>query len=183
MHQILLTAKPELVEVTSPLNELEEEQTFTDAASIDDKGFSAATAKVSLVPNLAGQPGSAGAASIAERVEAQRTAIAVQKAFSQELTRPLTAGESKNFQLDSPIEGSIGASVSMGSGGDAGSVDRITMEIRRQLELSKVLVCWVLDSTPSMRERRETLIKRFDRVYQELNRLGVDRGKPYHRGC
>lgn len=55
--------------------------------------------------------------------------------------------------------------------GDVGSVDRVTTEILGALRESKVLVVWLLDASESLRTRREQVIGRFDRVYQELGEL------------
>lgn len=55
--------------------------------------------------------------------------------------------------------------------GDVGSVDRITTEILSALKEQKVLVVWLLDASESLRTRREQVIGRFDRVYQELGEL------------
>ncbi len=60
--------------------------------------------------------------------------------------------------------------------GDRGSVDRITTEILARLELSDVLVVWLMDASESLRLRRGQIIQHFDRVYDELDELAVDRG-------
>ena len=60
--------------------------------------------------------------------------------------------------------------------GDRGSVDRITTEILARLELSDVLVVWLMDASESLRPRREKIIEHFTRVYDELDELSADRG-------
>lgn len=66
------------------------------------------------------------------------------------------------------IHGGAGDHVS----GVGGGIDRITLEIARSLEQRKTLVIWVMDSTISLREEREIIAKRFDRIYEELGLLG-----------
>ena len=50
-------------------------------------------------------------------------------------------------------------------------MDRITIEILRHLRDGKVLVSWLMDASESLRMRREQVITRSDRVYQELDEL------------
>ncbi len=57
-------------------------------------------------------------------------------------------------------------------GGVEGAVDRITIEILRSLERNKTLVIWIFDSTESLRDEREAIARRFERVYRELGLLG-----------
>ncbi len=66
------------------------------------------------------------------------------------------------------VEGVTGEYV----GGVEGAVDRITIEILRSLERNKTLVIWIFDSTESLRDEREAIARRFERVYRELGLLG-----------
>ena len=86
------------------------------------------------------------------------------------LERPL-ANAPRKLGLGGNLEGLRGE-IASGGTGDAGSVDRITLEILRQLEKSKVLVAWVMDASGSLRQRREQVIRRFDRIYDELEKVG-----------
>jgi len=72
--------------------------------------------------------------------------------------------------MDEVVPGILGETVT--TDGDVGSVDRITTEILAALRESKVLVVWLLDASESLRTRREQVIGRFDRVYQEIGELG-----------
>ncbi len=83
---------------------------------------------------------------------------------------PPSESELINDSLSDSVEDLVGAVVNTDS--DAGSVDQITIEIRRRLQKSKVLVVWVMDASASLRTRREQIIARFDRVYHELDELG-----------
>lgn len=75
----------------------------------------------------------------------------------------------ENVDLDHFVSGVYGDVVT--TEGDVGSVDRITTEILSALQEHKVLVVWLLDASESLRTRREQVIGRFDRVYQELGEL------------
>jgi hypothetical protein len=52
--------------------------------------------------------------------------------------------------------------------GVEGAVDRLTIEILRSLEQNETLVAWLFDASESLQKQRETIAKRFDRVYAEL---------------
>jgi len=80
------------------------------------------------------------------------------------LTTILTAPD---FDRQLPIRGEAGAGVT----GIGGAVDRITHEILRSLEQRRTLVVWLFDQSGSLQRRRERLVERFDRIYQELGIL------------
>jgi hypothetical protein len=50
-----------------------------------------------------------------------------------------------------------------------GAVDRITHEILLSLDERPTLVAWLFDQSGSLKPQRETIAKRFDRIYKELN--------------
>jgi hypothetical protein len=163
---------PELVLITSDVVETPEDVNLVDALTVEDS----ATNIVNTAAFAPGAPGSSGAARIEQTRADVQTQQVVAASLRADLDRPVLHGELKNFNLDSPIEGVVGPT--MGNGGsDASSVDRITHEIKNSLNKGRVLVCWVLDSTYSMKERREAVLKRFERVYGELDRLGVAKEK------
>lgn len=62
------------------------------------------------------------------------------------------------------IKGAAGA----GATGTSGAVDRITQEILLSLEERRTLVVWFFDQSGSLERQRGEIIKRFDRIYQEL---------------
>lgn len=67
--------------------------------------------------------------------------------------------------------------------GDAGgAVDRLTVEILRQLERNDVLLVWLMDASNSLRPRREDVVRRFDRIYDELGVLSGKRHRPLLTG-
>ena len=57
---------------------------------------------------------------------------------------------------------------SVGTSGAVGAVDRITHEILLSLDERPTLVVWLFDQSGSLKPQRESIAKRFDRVYKEL---------------
>ncbi|HEX3599216.1 MAG TPA: vWA domain-containing protein [Lacipirellulaceae bacterium] len=62
----------------------------------------------------------------------------------------------------------IKGSGSVGATGAVGAVDRITHEILLSLDERPTLVVWLFDQSGSLKPQRESIAKRFDRVYKEL---------------
>jgi hypothetical protein len=58
--------------------------------------------------------------------------------------------------------GSVGTSAAMGA------VDRITHEVLLSLDERPTLVVWLFDRSGSLKPQRESIAKRFDRIYEEL---------------
>lgn len=83
--------------------------------------------------------------------------------------RPL-AHAPEAIGLGQNVPGIVGTTIEAGS--IAGSVDKVTREILRQLQKGPVLVVWVLDTSGSLSERRKEVVDRFDRVNRELADLG-----------
>jgi hypothetical protein len=57
---------------------------------------------------------------------------------------------------------------SVGTSGAVGAVDRITHEILLSLDERPTLVVWLFDQSGSLKPQRESIAKRFDRIYKEL---------------
>lgn len=51
------------------------------------------------------------------------------------------------------------------------ALDRVTWEIARNMQESKVLVVWMLDASGSLKTQREQIAARLDRIYGELGAL------------
>lgn len=51
------------------------------------------------------------------------------------------------------------------------ALDRVTWEIARNMQESKVLVVWMLDASGSLKTQREVIAGRLDRIYGELGAL------------
>jgi len=51
------------------------------------------------------------------------------------------------------------------------ALDRVTWEIARNMQESKVLVVWLLDASGSLKTQREVIANRLDRIYGELGAL------------
>ncbi len=62
----------------------------------------------------------------------------------------------------------IKGSGSVGTTGAVGAVDRITHEILLSLDERPTLVVWLFDQSGSLKPQRESIAKRFDRIYKEL---------------
>jgi hypothetical protein len=62
----------------------------------------------------------------------------------------------------------IKGSGSVGTTGAVGAVDRITHEILLSLDERPTLVAWLFDQSGSLKPQRESIAKRFDKIYQEL---------------
>jgi hypothetical protein len=73
---------------------------------------------------------------------------------------------------------------SVGTTGADGAVDRITHEILLSLDERPTLVVWLFDESGSLRAQRESIARRFDRVYDELGviRARGNRAFERHRG-
>ena len=69
---------------------------------------------------------------------------------------------------------------SAGTVGAAGAVDRITNEILLSLDERPTLVVWLFDQSGSLKAQRESIAKRFDRVYDELGMIEAS-GNPAFR--
>jgi hypothetical protein len=69
---------------------------------------------------------------------------------------------------------------SVGSLGAEGAIDRITHEILLSLEQRPTLVVWLFDQSGSLKQQREAIVRRFDRVYDELGIIEAS-GNPAFR--
>ncbi|HEY2253656.1 MAG TPA: vWA domain-containing protein, partial [Planctomycetaceae bacterium] len=73
----------------------------------------------------------------------------------------------------------IKGSGSVGTTGTAGAVDRITHEILLSLDERPTLVVWLFDQSGSLKPQRESVAKRFDRVYKELGVIEASGNKAF----
>lgn len=160
--------RPQLVQVVSTLTEAPKETDFLDLVPDIDEKIDL-DASVSLLPKGGG--GIAPAPAPPMPSTALAAAQPLDPVRERSLTRPLSSPVGK-IELGGNVPGLVGSTVA--AGGDAGSVDRITLEILRQLEKGKVLVCWLMDASGSLALRREQVIARFERIYKELDVLGKE---------
>ena len=66
-------------------------------------------------------------------------------------------------------KGEAGSAVAAASG----AVDRISEEILQSLENNKTLIVWLFDQSGSLLEQRSQIMKRLDKVYQDLEASGL----------
>ena len=66
-------------------------------------------------------------------------------------------------------KGDAGTAVAAASG----AVDRVSEEIIESLENNKTLVVWLFDQSGSLLEQRTQIMKRLDKVYQDLEASGL----------
>lgn len=59
----------------------------------------------------------------------------------------------------------------VGTTGAEGAIDRITADILRSLEDRPTLVVWMFDQSGSLNRQRVDILRRFDRIYQELGMI------------
>lgn len=166
--------EPKRVQVVTDLLEDEREPVdFLNMIEMLDSSINLQT-NVSLTPQA-----SAESFPDAAQLQTQRSMASAAEAtaavFDKSLNRPLARTNTK-MALGDNVEGLAGVTVSA-AGGDAGAVDQITLEILRQLNKSKVLVAWIMDSSGSLNMRREAVLQRFDRVYDELGVVAQDKEK------
>jgi hypothetical protein len=69
-----------------------------------------------------------------------------------------------HFNENLAVKGAAGE----GTTGASGAIDRITHEILLSLEERKTLVVWLFDQSGSLNRQRQTIVDRFDRIYEEL---------------
>lgn len=164
---------PQVVSVVSDLQEIVEEEIPEELMPDEEIDLDA---EVALSPAAAGD-GAIGesVAGLVNPMQASMQTAAVRQAISNSaLNRPLQS-TAVSMGLGQNVEGLKGGfEFATGAGGDDGVIDRITQEIIRQVNKNKTVVAWVMDSSGSLAERRESIAKRFDRIYKELDELGVN---------
>jgi len=83
---------------------------------------------------------------------------------------------SQSHTLVAPApEGAIGDPMVVATGYDS-AMDHITQEVLNKLAKRKVLLVWVFDQSESMKDDREEITMRIDRVYKELGLSAVSKG-------
>ncbi len=71
---------------------------------------------------------------------------------------------------------------SVGTSAAAGAVDRITQEILLSLDERSTLVVWLFDRSGSLKPERETIARRFDRIYEELGIIESSGNEAFQHG-
>jgi hypothetical protein len=81
-----------------------------------------------------------------------------------EVNEEIQVATGLHFNANLAVKGATGE----GTTGAEGAIDRLTQEILRSLDERKTLVVWLFDKSPSMIPQRNAIVKRFDRIYEEL---------------
>ncbi|MGL4512981.1 MAG: vWA domain-containing protein [Lacipirellulaceae bacterium] len=152
-----MIAQPLLL--SSPLPEPEEP---TDVAfRVDD----AMTADVGALSD-----GGAGDAAAAAPVEAALSEIdlAIEPMIDLGAIAALDAPEPVLTSPDPNNEHLVRGVGAVGVSGSGGAVDRLTKVILDSLDQRPTLVVWLFDSSTSLRDQREEIVGRFDKVYGQL---------------
>ena len=68
--------------------------------------------------------------------------------------------------------------VGVGETGASGAVDRLTVEIRNNLERGPTVVCWLFDQSLSLEGQRQEIAARLERVFDELEATVMYRDRP-----
>lgn len=162
-----VTAEPVLPEITSLFTETDDAERFPETITQVDQWITDSSVPVKFkAPKMVELT--------ADNREGRKIPV-------PKVELPRTVLEKKDVAYAPPVEESDMDEVIPGiqgnvvnTDGDVGSVDNLTMEILRHLSERKVLVVWLMDASESLKERREQVIGRFDRVYQELDELTAD---------
>ena len=121
-----------------------------------------------------------------ELISAEQLAVAPIRALDAQLEAAIETIDTDQADLEiPPIENMTGVELDavmlqQGVAGEQatsveGAVDLITREISRHLEQNDVLVVWLMDSSISLAEDRQSVADRLRRVYDEIEQLGVVR--------
>lgn len=162
--------------VVSEVEELQEPEFKFDVAATDQIG-NAGTGDT-LSPSLA----AAGAVGASPQVETSKRLQ--EELVKVNLTPTATIGDIAADTLGKTVEvrggtdnlsGDFGGQgTGGGSGGTAGTIDRLTFEIMASLKEKKTLVVWLFDESTSMKARREAVAERFENIYKQLGLLDVE---------
>ncbi|HEX6963229.1 MAG TPA: vWA domain-containing protein, partial [Lacipirellula sp.] len=81
------------------------------------------------------------------------------------------------FSETLPTQGSS----SVGATGAEGAIDRLTHEILASLEQRPTMVVWLFDQSGSLKEERKKVVKRFQRIYEELGVIEASKNPAFRR--
>jgi hypothetical protein len=162
--------------VVSEVEELQEPEFKFDVAVTDQVGNGGTGDTLS--PSLA----AAGATSASPQMETSKRLQ--EELVKVNLTPTATIGDVATDSLGKTVEvrggtdnltGEFGGQgTGGGSGGTAGSIDRLTFEIMASLKERKTLVVWLFDESPSMKKRREAVAERFENIYKQLGLMEIE---------
>ena len=115
-----------------------------------------------------------------EGAEAEISFAQLLSDVSEMPTPDMTEMEDAEFHVDTTAEILQGArfdeiavkgSVGVATDGASGAIDRMTQEILNSLETRPTTVVWLFDQSASLLRQRAEILKRIDRVYDELDQI------------
>ncbi len=86
------------------------------------------------------------------------------------MTEPVVMGEEIRLATGPMFSENLSVKGAAGTGavGTGGVIDKLTQELLLSLEERPTLVVWLFDQSGSLARQRDEMMKRFDRIYEEL---------------
>jgi len=69
---------------------------------------------------------------------------------------------------------------SVGETGAVGAIDRLTHELTTAVELEPTLVVWMFDQSGSLKQERNDILERFQRIYEELGVIKIAKNPEFN---
>lgn len=154
-----VTSEQPNVEILSIMDDVvDQESIFIDSVVMDSVGTDGES--LMMAPALA-------AASVpqTQQVVQEKIEEAVNPEIPQIVDNDISLPENTNFTENFSDNRGVSDTI---SGGAPGIMDRMTFEIRQSIKERQTLVVWVFDASGSMKERRNQIAKRFEKVYEQL---------------
>ncbi|MEZ6065458.1 MAG: VWA domain-containing protein [Planctomycetaceae bacterium] len=155
--------------ITSEMEEqlIEEEYSFSEATVSDTVGTQGDSNQVTLSAAVSQNLGRQEETPIERKIE--QSLITDIKIPEMAALDPLKAMVTDRFEAKGTPSEHV-------TGGTAGVMDRLTLEIRRSLEENRTMVVWLFDASGSLNERREQIADRFGNIYKQLEHLKATDG-------
>lgn len=144
--------------ISSAIEEIDEDEYKFDVTVTDQFGNAGDTQDMTPTRLVAETQGQTPQEEIEKQLEEDILDVKVPTSLT--IPEPHQADLAQEFNL-------IG-DANVDAGGVAGSIDRMTHEIRNSLRERKTLVIWLFDESGSMAERRNAVAERFENIYKQL---------------
>lgn len=154
-----VTSEQQNVEIISVMDDvIDQESIFIDSVVADAVGTDGET--LMMAPALAAASVPQAQQAVQEKIE-EAVNPEIPTLVEGDISLPEDTDFTATFADNKGTTDSI-------SGGAAGVMDRMTFEIRQSVKERQTLVIWVFDASGSMKERRNAIAKRFEKVYEQL---------------